>query len=176
MRSEQFVPTQRRHVVRAEGGYWAFVPPPLPPDVPPSVDLMRRLSAADRALGELAGVGRELPNPHLLSRALLRREAVLSSRIEGKQASLSDLVLFEISGDDARGDAREVYNYLQAVDHVLDPDRRLPLSLSLLAEAHQILLTGVRGGYRPRASSGGARTGSGSPGRHRHCHVRAPAA
>jgi Fic family protein len=148
VKAEQFVPTQRRHVVRAEGGYRAFVPPPLPPDVPASVDLMRRLSAADRALGELAGTGRELPNPHVMSRALLRREAVLSSRIEGTQASLSDLVLFEMSrDDDARGDVREVYNYLQAVDHLLDPERRLPLSLPLLAEAHGILLTGVRGGY-----------------------------
>lgn len=148
MKAEQFVPTQRRHVVRAEGGYRAFVPPPLPPDVPASVDLMRRLSAADRALGELAGTGRELPNPRLMSRALLRREAVLSSRIEGTQASLSDLVLFEMSrDDDARGDVREVYNYLQAVDHLLYPERRLPLSLPLLAEAHGILLTGVRGGY-----------------------------
>ena len=148
MRDEQFTPAQRRHVVRADGGYRAFVPPPLPPDVPPSVDLMRRLSAADRALGELAGAGRELPNTHLMSRALLRREAVLSSRIEGTQASLSDLVLFEMHpDDDARGDVREVYNYLKAVDHVLNPQRRLPLSLSLLTEAHQILMTGVRGGF-----------------------------
>jgi len=148
VKPEQFVPAQRRHLVRAEGGSRAFVPPPLPPEVASSIDLMRRLSAADRALGELAGAGRELPNPHLMSRALLRREAVLSSRIEGTQASLSDLVLFEVSGDDGeRSDVREVHNYLLAVDHVLDPDRRLPLSVSLLAEAHQILLTGVRGGY-----------------------------
>lgn len=148
MKAAEFARAQRCHVLRAEGGYQAFVPPPLPPNVPPSVDLMRRLSAADRALGELAGAGGQLPNPHLMSRALLRREAVLSSRIEGTQASLSDLVLFELSGDDgAHGDVREVHNYLRAVDHVLDPERRLPLSLRLLAEAHQILLTGVRGGY-----------------------------
>ncbi|MDQ2836831.1 MAG: Fic family protein [Actinomycetota bacterium] len=109
---------------------------------------MRQLSAADRAIGELAGLGRGLPNPHLLSRALMRREAVLSSRIEGTRASLSDLVLFEIEPTERPGsDVSEVYNYLLAVDHVLDPDRRLPLSLSLLREAHQILLTGVRGGY-----------------------------
>jgi Fic family protein len=74
---------------------------------------------------------------------------VLSSRIEGTQASLSDLVLFEVEdgGGAKHDDVREVHNYLRAVDHVLDPNRRLPLSLSLLREAHQILLEGVRGGY-----------------------------
>jgi Fic family protein len=113
------------------------------------LDVVRRLSAADHALGLLDGAAQTLPNPHLLSRALLRREAVLSSRIEGTQASLSDLVLFEAEEGRAgeRGDVREVYNYVQAVGHVLDPQRRLPLSLPLLREAHGILLTGVRGGY-----------------------------
>ncbi|MEU3630905.1 Fic family protein [Streptomyces fradiae] len=106
------------------------------------------MSDADRALGLLAGAGRTLSNPHLLSRSLLRREAVLSSRIEGTQASLSELVLFEAEpGAGDQGDVREVYNYVSAVEHVLDPQRRLPLSLSLLREAHQILFTGVRGGY-----------------------------
>jgi len=74
---------------------------------------------------------------------------VLSSRIEGTQASLSDLVLFEAgsaTGPDVE-DVREVHNYVAAVEHVLDPARRLPVSLSLLREAHEILLSGVRGGY-----------------------------
>jgi len=146
---EDFAVGQRVHVIRTERGYRAFVPPNLPPPLPLSAALLRQLSAADRAIGELAGAGRELPNPHLLSRALLRREAVLSSRIEGTQASLSDLVLFEIDQpqDDQHNDVREVFNYLRAVDHVLASDRRLPLSLSLLREAHDILLTGVRGGH-----------------------------
>ena len=135
--------------MRAEGGYWAFVPPPLPPDIALDFELGRRLSAADHALGLLAGTAQTLPNLHLLSRTLVRREAVLSSRIEGTQASLSDLVLFEaeVNRPDAREDVGEVFNYVQAVGHVLDPDRRLPLSVSLLREAHAILLTGVRGGY-----------------------------
>ncbi|MBA2557010.1 MAG: hypothetical protein H0V12_06645 [Chloroflexi bacterium] len=64
----------------AENGYWAFVPPPLPPDVQLALEIVRRLSAADRALGLLAGTARTLPNPQLLAPALLRREAVLSSR------------------------------------------------------------------------------------------------
>lgn len=150
MRPDEFAPAQRAYVVRADGGYWAFSPPPLPPDLRLDLALVRQLSAADRALGVLAGAGRTLPNPHLLSRSLVRREAVLSSRIEGTQASLSDLVLFEAQagGNGAdQADVREVHNYVAAVEHVLDRERRLPLSLSLLREAHRILLTGVRGGY-----------------------------
>ncbi len=149
LRPEDVTAAQRRHVARVEGGYWAFVPPPLPPDFTLDLDLARGLSAADHALGLLAGAAQTLPNPHLLSRTLLRREAVLSSRIEGTQASLSDLVLFEADAGSAAdpGDVREVHNYVRAVGHVLDTDRRLPLSLPLLREAHAILLTGVRGGY-----------------------------
>ena len=149
MRLEDFPAGQREHVVRADGGYRAFVPPPLPPTAALKADLVVRLSRADRSVGELAGVGRSLPGQHLLSGALLRREAVLSSKIEGTQASLSDLVLFEArqqpagAGDE---DVREVYNYVAAMDHVLDPNRKLPLSLRLLREAHGILLSGVRGG------------------------------
>jgi Fic family protein len=148
MHVERFHVAQRRFITRAEGGYDAFLPPALPPPLPLTQELMRQLSAADRALGELAGSGRGLPNPNLLSRPLLRREAVLSSRIEGTQAALSDLVLFEVErAPDASDDVREVFNYLRAVDHLLAPGRRLPLSLSLLREAHEILLTGVRGNY-----------------------------
>lgn len=148
MRREDFAASQRRHVVRAEGGYDAFFPPPLPPDVQFTSDLVTKLSRADRAVGELAGLGRSLPNAHLLAGALLRREAVLSSRIEGTRASLSDLVLFE--AEERRStdvDVAEVLNSIRAIEHVLAPDRRLPLSLPLLLEAHELLLAGVRGGY-----------------------------
>lgn len=112
-------------------------------------DLAGRLSAADRALGELAGISRSLPNLHLLSSILARREAVLSSRIEGTQATLSQLALFEAERPTgpAHDDVWEVYNYVDALGHVLSPDRRYPLSLPLLLEAHRFLLTGVRGGY-----------------------------
>lgn len=143
-----FSAEQRHHIRRAEGGYAAFLPPPLPAPVPLTAELMVRLSRADRALGELAGAGGELPNPRLLSRALVRREAVLSSRIEGTQATLSDLALFELGAHDKPPeDTLEVHNYVRAMDHLLDPDRRLPLSMSLLREAHGILLHGVRGGH-----------------------------
>lgn len=143
---ESFAASQRGHVVRTERGYLAFVPPPLPPDVPADLRLMHRLSAADRALGELAGAASELPDPRLLSRVMQRQEAVLSSRIEGTQASLSDLVLFEMDlPDGATEDVREVHNYTVAMDHLLEPERKLPLSLRLLREAHEILLRDVRG-------------------------------
>lgn len=122
------------------------VPPPLPPSIDLTPDLVRQLSAADRAIGELAGLGRALPNPDLFCRAVVRREAVLSSRIEGTQASLPDVAMFEAEQGSA-GDAREVFNYMTAMDHLLDPDRSLPLSLRLLRQAHALLLTEVRGNY-----------------------------
>ncbi|KQY36743.1 hypothetical protein ASD42_30505 [Nocardia sp. Root136] len=145
---EDFSTAQQVNLVRAENGYCAFVPPPLPPIVQMSPKLVRRLSSADRAVGELAGLGRGLPSPELFGRALVRREAVLSSRIEGTVASLSDVALYEVERPaHPRGDVQEVFNYMSAMDHVLDPGRRLPLSLSLLREAHRILMTGVRGDY-----------------------------
>lgn len=149
MHADAFTTPQRAHLINAEGRYTAFLPPALPPPIDLDAALVKRLSDADRAIGELAGLGRSLPNPHLLSRALMLREAVSSSRIEGTQASLSDLMRFEVEqADTAPGsDVVEVHNYLRAVDHVLDPNRRLPVSLSLLREAHEILLTGTKGAY-----------------------------
>ncbi|MFD4430420.1 Fic family protein, partial [Nocardia sp. NPDC058497] len=145
---EDFSIEQRTNLVRADNGYRAFSPPPLPPTVLLSPKLVRRLSSADRAVGELAGLGRGLPNPDLFCRALVRREAVLSSRIEGTVASLSDVAMYEAERPARpQGDVQEVFNYMSAMDHVLDPGRRLPLSLSLLREAHRILMTGVRGDY-----------------------------
>lgn len=132
-------------------GIRAYVPPPLPPQIEFTPLLVGALSRADRALGELAGTGRGMPSPALFTRALLRREAVLSSRIEGTQTTLSDLVLFEldhstaVSEDPTRADAREVANCVRAMDYLLDEDSRAPLGLWVLREAHRILLTGVRG-------------------------------
>lgn len=148
MRREQFRPPQGEHVVRAHGGYLAFVPPVLPPQVDLDRKLARLLSEADRAVGLLAGAGQVVPNPYLLSHSLLRREAVLSSRIEGTHATLSDLVLFEVEPDRPQvEDVREVANYVRAMEDVLAPGRSLPLCLRLFREVHRTLLTGVRGGY-----------------------------
>ena len=79
-------------IVRTPEGYSAFVPDPLPPELTWTPGSARALSEADRSVGRLAGEGRRLPNPHLLIRPFIRREAVLSSRIEGTQASLGELL------------------------------------------------------------------------------------
>ncbi len=131
-----------------EGGF-AYVPNPLPPtNFTWDSRLVEMLSLADRALGELAGIGRSLPNPHLLVRPFLRREAVLSSRIEGTQASLADVLAFEaiqLPLFDASDDVREVHNYVRALEYGLERMSSLPVSLRLIRELHGILLDGVRG-------------------------------
>jgi Fic family protein len=145
MHPDQFSPEMQRHLVRVPSGYWAFVPPPLPPDITFDARLTGRLSDADRAVGELSGVGRWLPNPHLLIGPFLRREAVLSSRIEGTVSTVTDLVLFEAAPYVVRGsaDVREVANYVRAVEEALRPDRDLPISLRLIRRLHGILLSGT---------------------------------
>jgi Fic family protein len=143
---EAFSEAQRAHVLRVPTGYVAFVPPALPPRLPLGEQLVAALSRADRAIGELAGAGAWLPNPHLLIQPFLRREAVLSSRIEGTIATVSDVALFEASPQAAGpSDAREVVGYVQALELGLNPHRELPISLRLLRELHRVLLTGVRG-------------------------------
>jgi Fic family protein len=138
-------------VVRAPAGYWAFVPNPLPASFPWTPDLVAALSEADRALGELAGLGRSIPNPHLLIRPFVRREAVLSSRIEGTRASLSDLYAYEavqLALFEPASDVREVYNYVRALEHGLARLHDLPLSLRLIREIHARLMEGVRGEHQ----------------------------
>ena len=107
----------------------------------------RRLSTADRALGQLNGIARALPNPRLLIRSFIRREAVLSSRIEGTVASLSDLYLFEMNPEQEQRtpDVREVSNYVRALDHGIERLKHAPFSLAVVKELHAILLEGVRG-------------------------------
>lgn len=149
MKPEDFIESTAGQCIRTPQGYWAFVPNPLPPklDYPPS--LVSLLSDADRALGELAGVGRVLPNPHLLIAPYIRREAVLSSRIEGTQATLDDLFLFEAvpSGEDLAPDLQEVVNYICAMEYGLGRLETLPISCRLVREIHQRLVEGVRGRY-----------------------------
>ena len=135
--------------VRRPEGYTAFVPDPLPPDVVWTPELVRALSDADRLIGRLAGEGRRLPNPHLLIRPFVRREAVLSSRIEGTQATLGELLAAEAgaSVDRSPADLREVGNYVVALEYGLKRLRTLPLSLRLTRELHAKLMAGVRGDH-----------------------------
>ncbi len=134
--------------ISAAGGHQAFVPDPLPPEINWTPTLVRALSDADRLVGRLAGEGGRLPNPHLLMRPFVRREAVLSSRIEGTQATLGELLAAEAGTVVERSpeDLREVGNYVVALEHGLGRLNKLPLSLRLVRELHEKLLKGVRGG------------------------------
>lgn len=150
-------------------GYWAFVPHPLPPRLELTWDLVGKLSEADRALSELAGRARNLPNPHLLIGPFIRREAVLSSRIEGTQASLSDLFFFEAAGTGPAerptpSDVREVANYVRALEHGLKRLKELPLSLRLMREVHAELMEGVRGEHLTPGEFRRSQNWIGSPG------------
>ncbi len=124
----------------------AFVPNPLPPPLVDLAILVPQVSRAERALGELSGIGRTLPNPYLLIRPFMRREAVASSKIEGTVTTLSQLLLFEVDEESSRtpGDAREVLNYVRALEHSLKRLDELPISSRLIREAHKILLTNVQ--------------------------------
>lgn len=134
-------------ITLTSGGAPAFVPAPLPPQLQVSWSLTEHLAKAERALGRLAGIGNALPNPHLLIRPFVRREAVLSSRIEGTQASVGDLLLFEAAGQPASdvSDVREVANYIRALDYGRKRLAELPISLRFLRETHMQLMKDVRG-------------------------------
>lgn len=147
MNPEEFRNSPSGKVIRTLEGYWAFVPHPLPPPIEYDTETVELLSEADRGLGNLAGIGQLLPNPHLLIAPYIRREAVLSSRIEGTQASLSDLLYFEAAEEEPprAPDVREVQNYVRAMEYGLERLNRLPLSLRRVREIHARLMRGVRG-------------------------------
>ncbi len=131
-------------------GYRAFIPAPLPPTPPVQMtnNLQTLLSKADRALGRLDGSIQTLPNPDLFVFMYVRREAVLSSQIEGTQSSLQDVLNAEanIFVPNLPGDVHEVINYVNAMNHGLQRLQTLPLSIRLIREIHERLMQGVRGG------------------------------
>ncbi|RYF56561.1 MAG: Fic family protein, partial [Comamonadaceae bacterium] len=129
----------------------AFIPPPLPPE--PSIDvlaLLERLSLAERALGRLDGITMLLPRQELFLYMYVRKEAVLSSQIEGTQSTLSDLLRFETEAKAGQpiDDVREVSNYVEAMMYGLERLDDLPLSLRLIREMHARLLQSGRGGTK----------------------------
>lgn len=126
-------------------GYVAYLPRPIPRDLPISRSSLLRLADAEAALGRLAGAGRLLPDPHLLVRPYLRREAVASTRIEGTQASLLEVFDAEASDQPLGADVEEVVNYVRAMELGLDRLQTLPLSTRLIREMHSVILAGVRG-------------------------------
>lgn len=142
--------TRAGRYVKQPAGYDAYVPAPLPPN--PAItfdpDLVLLLSRADQAIGRLDGEVRNLPNPGLFVAMYVRREAVLSSQIEGTQSTLDDLLAVELEPRiaDLSHDVNDLVNYVQAMNHGLARLADLPLSLRLIREIHAQLLAGVRGG------------------------------
>ncbi len=130
-------------------GYRAFLPKALPPDPPLEFDeeLRALLSFADQALGRLDGAVQILPNPDLFVLMFVRREAVLSSQIEGTQSSLHDLLRAEadIYDPDRPTDVAEVVNYVGALNHGVRALASGPLSVALMLDLHRRLLSGLRG-------------------------------
>lgn len=123
----------------------AFVPNPLPPANLDLHKLAAPLANATLALGELSGIGRTLPNPHLLIRPFTRVEAVASSKIEGTVTTLPELLMLEVTEDQskARNDTKEVNNYTRALQYGLKRVNELPISKRLISEIHGVLMDGV---------------------------------
>lgn len=149
-------PTRGGHFVRQLSGreaFAAFIPTPLPPKPAVEMDghLQRLLESASVELGRLGGISLLLPDSALFIYMYVRKEAVLSSQIEGTQSSLSDLLLFE--NESMPGvpldDVREVSNYTAAMNHGLKRIREgMPVSLRLIREIHKVLMTNARGGTK----------------------------
>lgn len=129
-------------------GYVAYFPAPVPRAIDLSARTIRLLAEAEASLGRLAGVGQLMPNPHLLVRPYLLREALSSARIEGTQASLADVFEAEASGEPPNADVEEVLNYIDALEWGLGKRGKLPLGVRLIREMHRRLLAGVRGRER----------------------------
>lgn len=134
------------------GDYKAFVPKPLPPipELEIDLDMQDLLSRADRALGRLDGSIQTLPNPDLFVFMYVRKEAVLSSQIEGTQSSLNDLLELEaeILDPERPNDVNEVLSYVRAMNKGLELLDKLPLSVRLFKQIHSELMKGVRGGNK----------------------------
>jgi Fic family protein len=142
---------QRIRCSTVDEEYWALVPQPLPPDQLELIGLQTLIEKASQALGRLDGLATVLPDPHLFLYVYVRKEAVLSSQIEGTQSSLSDLLLYE--SEESPGvpldDVQEVSNYVAAMTHGLTRLKDgFPLSMRLIKEIHAVLMTGARGGSK----------------------------
>lgn len=145
MRPDQFSRSQRAFVRPISGDAFAYFPPVAPPTFALSPEVINLLADANHALGDLEGTGRQLANPRLLIGPYLRREAILSSRIEGTETAFTDLVLFEAGETAPASDAREVLNYVEALELGLERLGELPVSLRLVRDLHRKLMEGVRG-------------------------------
>ena len=149
------------HFVQQPSQYKSFVPAPLPPtpDIQYDPEMLKLLSDADRKLGRLDGITQILPNPELFVAMYVKKEAVLSSQIEGTQASLVDIL--EVGSEkQSDQDVADVVNYVNAMEYGLQRLNEFPLSLRLIREIHAKLLESGRGSAResrriPRNSESG---------------------
>lgn len=134
-------------IIKIPSGYQSFVPNPLPPIIKWNNQIVGALSRADFILGKLAREGSKLPNPHLLIRPFITREAVLSSKIEGTQSTIGEILAANAGINVKRNpdDLQEVQNYIAALDYGIKRLEELPLSLRLIKEIHMHLMAGVRG-------------------------------
>ncbi|MCK4940900.1 Fic family protein [candidate division WOR-3 bacterium] len=135
--------------VQQPGGFRAFIPKPLPPDPPIIYDeeLQSLLSNADRAIARLDGIVTVLPNPELFIAMYVKKEALLSSQIEGTQASLEGVLEFEADmkpRDDVR-QVKEVVNYIKALEYGINHLEHTRVNAQLFREIHRILIKGTRG-------------------------------
>jgi Fic family protein len=151
MDSKDFRESSPGKLVPTTHGVQAFVPEPLPRSLSISPKTVKLLAAAERAIGRLSGATLREFNPYLISSPLLRREAILSSRMEGTLTTPEQLVLLEAEEVDEKrrrapdDDTEEVLNYVRAMQYGLRRLEELPVSLRLIQEIHQVLLSGVRG-------------------------------
>ncbi|MEA2190291.1 MAG: hypothetical protein QOI73_412 [Solirubrobacteraceae bacterium] len=129
-------------------GYVAYFPAPIPRAVELPTRAVRLLGEAEAALGRLEGIGRSLPDPILLTRPYLLREAISSTRIEGTQASMADVYEADAAGGAPNPDVEEVLGYVDAMRWGIEQLDALPLSTRLLREMHGRLMAGVRGRER----------------------------
>ena len=154
-------------VIQTQKGYSAFIPNPLPPKIEWGDSLANALARANFLLGKLSKEGSLLPNPHMLIRPFITKEAVLSSRIEGTHTTLGEILANDASNTipcDLE-DLQEVRNYIVALDYGLERLGSLPLSIRLIRELHEKLMAGVRGKHATPGEFRRSQNWIGPPGR-----------
>jgi len=135
-------------IIKTTQGYYAYIPNPLPPELSWTPRLINHLTQAERSIARLEEVGQAFPVPHVLVRPFIRKEAVLSSQIEGTQTTFQNLLHYEakqLTFLVEAPDAHEVQNYVKALDYGIERIQALPMSMRLIKELHAILMKGVRG-------------------------------
>ena len=148
MKTTDFDTNAPGKVIKTKEGYYAFIPDSLPPQLEWSTKLLSKLASAERSIARLEEVGKAFPVPYIVVRPFVRKEAVLSSQIEGTRTTFQELLTYEAQQLSLFGDAedrQEVQNYVHALDYGLERLDSLPISVRLIREIHGILMKGVRG-------------------------------